>query len=446
MIIGALPDPELELYQNLLIEARHSTGVVRLSILPYFDSINYWDNWLTADGMPLIEESLDNAVAIGDFRAINPLNPQEWDNYQWHGCECNFYVGDQRAALSTYQLVASMLLQDVQRQGSSNLFLFDVADKGYLTTRPALPESDTETTLNLGVIRNITPVLSDAANAVYRVDSEAVQGVSMVRDNGVPVQFTLSASSGLITLKNNPVGTVSCTIEQSSGRLPELVDAVLVRVGLEAEYVNMHGWQMIAVLGYPVAKGVTVEAILDDLCNSVGAYWRLMPSGKIQIFSDAAEANPPTLYEDDMPELQGGALYPAVSKVTVGYAPNFAVIDRNAMVGAVEATAITAADAEYLSSERLYESEPTLAQTGVLSSTHEVNTHLMCKADALLLLALLKARWGKTRRLYTAQLPRGSLAIQLGTWMYISALGKTGMVWSVRRSPLAAEAEVEVLV
>lgn len=446
MIIGALPDPELELYQNLLIEAKHSAGIVRLSTLPYFDGINYWDNWLTADGMPLIEESLDNAVAIGDFRAVNPLNPEQWDSYEWHGYECNFYVGDQRAALSTYQLVASMLLQDVQRQGSSNLFLFDVVDKGYLTTKAVLSESDTATVLNLGVIRNITPVLSDAANAVYRVHSGAVQGVSVVRDNGIPVQFTLSAIAGLITLANNPVGTVSCAIEQSSGRLPELVDAVLVRVGLEAEFVNMHGWQMTAILGYSVAKGATVETILDDLCNSVGAYWRLMPNGKIQIFSDVGETNPPTLYEDDMPELQVGALYPAVSKITVGYAPNFAVVDRSVMAGAVEATAVTAADAEYLASERLYESESTFAPTGVLSSVHEVNTHLMYKADALLLLALLKARWGKTRRLYTAQLRRGSLAIQLGTWVYIAALGKAGMVWSIRRSPLAAETEVEVLV
>lgn len=116
-------------YRALLIEVDHADGMVCLGSVPWLSDQHIpYDDWLTE--LPVLEESLTDFVAVGDFEAINPVSATEWQHFNFRGHECRWLFGDTDWPRSEWRQIAATLVEDVQSAGG-HIYRFNLTDRGY---------------------------------------------------------------------------------------------------------------------------------------------------------------------------------------------------------------------------------------------------------------------------------------------------------------------------
>ncbi|MEZ5537652.1 MAG: hypothetical protein R3F02_18785 [Thiolinea sp.] len=400
-----LIDPVNNEHRVLLIEADHATGTVNMATLPYCSETGVpYDAWLP--DMPVLDSTLFDHVAAGSFTAINNLNPDVWQSYNFTGQECRWLLGDLRWNRGQFQPVTTAILGDVSRDEFT--FGFDLVDKGFLLEKEIqLNTSGTEDKqvtipITLGSVFNVQPVLIDYGQQIYQIHDGLVEALT-VRDNGVPVQFTPMLAIGQFKLKNRPVGTVTCDVQQANDSVLSMAQFIADKAGMgQVQQYGLAAWQRIAKLGIQIRNTISYARILDELAAAVGGWWRLDGLGRIEFVSDQQAALDLTLTEDDIIDLTPGSEQRPYNRIKLHYAPNATVLDEAVLEGPLEAGVISRTMHQRLINEGSTLEQPTQAITGLFEATLEQSTLIADADDTAQLMALLKQRYGRSHRSYTS--------------------------------------------
>jgi len=305
-----------------------------------------------------------------------------------------------------------------------------------------------------GSKRNVTPVLVNAALLIFQVNDGAVAGIDAVRDLGVPYDFDgdypdLAAlqgaavaegtyatciALGLFRLGSRAGGVTADVRGDSAGGYVTTAAEIIERIatsagGLTAAEVDAAAIAAVAAaapapVGLYVAEARTVLEVLDELCESIGAYYWFDLAGVFRLGRLVAPGAPVmTLTEVEILAIERQATNDAgnglpVRRVLLDYDHNPTVLtevlgavaeEDRAWLGSAWRTVETAEDAAVAAKHPL---APELRR----------QTLLVAKADAEAEAARLQALYGTRRDMVRVKvrLDRTNAAIDLGTELRIA--------------------------
>lgn len=403
-----LTNPVNDEFRVLLLEVHHSQGIVRLATLPYMDETgNPYDDWLTES--PVLDESLYSHTAVGDFQAVNTLNPEQWGSYYWAGYPCLWFWGDIRWQRSQFVQVAAAVNDDVRRDDV--VFDFDVVDRGFLLEKPVRTDDEP---LTFGYARNITPTQVNYEHQVYQVHDGLVDQIPMIRDNGVPVSASFALDSGKYTLDALPVGTHTTDVMEANDTAPEILQALATRAGFEvADNYGLATWQQQAKMGFAVNQESYAD-LLDQLATAIGAYWRLDGLGRIELVSDQVIPLDMVLTDDDLLDLQPDRAQRPPKRIELHYDPNPNVLSDDVLSGPVSAGVVSEAERIWLSNTDTTLKRELQVMVGDFDDTLSYHSFIRDPEDAELLLDLLEGRSLELRRVYRGQMRAVAYGLRIG--------------------------------
>ncbi|MDZ7903108.1 MAG: hypothetical protein U5L01_11435 [Rheinheimera sp.] len=199
-----------------------------------------------------------------------------------YGRAIRVYLGDPSWVKSQFvQIITGICDGVLPEQTTLKIKFRDTADR-FLT--PLLTEqvsagvsSGQLKPLCLGRCFNIKPILLDDATHTYLFNSTPSQAVSAVRFNGAAVPgsyYSVDLAASTITFNVYPQGDVTMDVDGTVATswlstATTFIQWIATRMGLSADVVGLPSYQ----LGLYVTSNISVYAVLDEICASVGAYW-----------------------------------------------------------------------------------------------------------------------------------------------------------------------------
>jgi len=205
-----------------------------LSTKNYADTVagRIYDPIVNAESVQLIERmSLDSSpsMSFGDIEIYNVVGSLDsWLTDIWVNKTITVLVGDVRWLRADFTTIFSGTIDDIDSRTRDTLNI-KVRDKLQRLNTPITETTLGGTTVNknellplcFGECFNITPLLIDPATLQYQVHEGAgigadkIESIIEVRDNGVPVSFTYTASlvKTKFTLSAQPFGQVTCSVQ-----------------------------------------------------------------------------------------------------------------------------------------------------------------------------------------------------------------------------------------
>lgn len=227
--------------------------------------------------------------------------------------------------------------------------------------------------LAYGVLKNIEPVLLDAAALVFQVHDGAVQSIDAVRDKGIALtfggdvaditvasvsagQYKTQLSGGYFKLGSTPAGTVTADVHGENGnggyvsKTADIMKRVAkTRLGSNALFesdfdVNSFddlNSNFAADVGLYLIERATVSNIFDAMMSDIAGYWTFTRQGKV-FFGLIDNPENPTITITEFSIDEGGiTLASKISpawRLSVGYAPVYIVQDLNDFAAGVSAS------------------------------------------------------------------------------------------------------------
>jgi len=153
--------------------------------------------------------------------------------------------------------------------------------------------------LCFGEVFNIEPVLVDAANNVYQVHNGQIEEIVEVYESGKAVSsgtITDDLSNGRFTLSGNVNGIITADVKgaKPSGSYKEAAGDIIRHIVVDfggltdpgdldtASFTDINTANSSAV-GVYVSSTTTILGVLDQIANSVGAYYGFNRSGKFEV-------------------------------------------------------------------------------------------------------------------------------------------------------------------
>jgi len=151
--------------------------------------------------------------------------------------------------------------------------------------------------LVFGEVTNIAPILVDPANNIYQINDGQIEAISNVYIDGVrTTSFTADLNNGRLTMSSTPTGIVTCDCKGSkpSGSYKSTVGDIVRYIGSEfgglsdpADYDTASFTALNTANSTPVGIYVTgfteIGAVLDELINSIGAFYGFGRDGKFSV-------------------------------------------------------------------------------------------------------------------------------------------------------------------
>ena len=258
---------------------------------------------------------LDGSASLswGDIEIANPDGVKDtWLDDIWSGRAVTILCGDVRWPKSDFMTVFSGVVEDIAARSTDrlNLLLRDKSQR--------LNVSITETTIGgtgtnkgdlvplcFGEVHNVTPVLIDPANLIYKVHDGVIERIIEVRDNGYPVSFAYNLANGTFTLSASPVGTITASVQGSKAggtyrtKPGALIQHIATTYGTQP--LTASDLDTAQLAAFDAAHTQTVGLYLDSRANlletlqsiaaSVGAQVSFTPAGLLQIQKIALPAS-----------------------------------------------------------------------------------------------------------------------------------------------------------
>ena len=236
----------------------------------------------------------------------------DWSGYAWDGRSVEVRVGEAGADFQYYftifngeaksiefdDLFIRVILRDRQTD-----FDVDFPSALYAGTGGNEGSSDLANQpkpLCFGEVFNIEPVLVDATNYVYQVHNGQIESVVAVYDGGVALtvttDYTVDLTNGRIDLVAEPTGTITADVKgaKPSGSYKETAGDIIRHIVVDfggltdpgdldtASFTDINTANSSAV-GVYVSYTTTILEVLDQIANSVGAYYGFNRSGKFEV-------------------------------------------------------------------------------------------------------------------------------------------------------------------
>ena len=330
-------------------------------------------------------------VSFGELVIDNSSGVRDsWLTDAWDGRDVLVYLGDPAWAKADFRLVFKGTIDDISSSDTRRLSL-RIRDRQHLLDVPVQvnrvggtgPAKDQRIPLAYGEVKNVPPVLVDAAARTYQWHDGQVQSVDAVYDNGVAIAtYTTDLANGKITLTAAATGTIT---------LGDIDTASVTALNTAAP----------GVAGvYFADDGTTVLQALDAVLGAAGAYFVIDRLGKLSMGLFEAPSGTPvlTLIDDDY-ELGQLALAKRIlplKSVRVGYA-------RFHYTTTSGADTLTEAQRQRLSQEYLASYAATAGATNFLQAVDGdlVGTPYAEATAAATEATRRAALWGVLRRVFT---------------------------------------------
>jgi len=359
----------------VLVELEHSSGVEYLASRPYIslpsddDPHRSYDDAL--EDTLNISSSLDGVFRVGRISVLNGGEYDDWREKNWKGYKICTLLGAPSWSRDDFREIITAVNSGLSGWESGRV-TFQTRDQKVLFEKPLqiMP-------ITFGQPFNVRPILTSSATHEYQVNKGAVTSVA-VRDNGLSVDFTLS--NGKFTLSARPQGEVSADVVQVDKTAKTIINVVCAHYGQEADQAALNALPE-HVLGLYYDSEVTGTRILGDVCQSLGAYWRIGPSGKVEVLQMTSPATKPDFSIDvDDIEMSGVRFLRSIEPhkiLTLKYRHNFNLHNQGSVAGAV-----TDDMAEQLTTEWRRVTATNAVSEYPLAQNHEIETYLVEKQDA----------------------------------------------------------------
>lgn len=289
--------------------------------------------------------------------------------------------------------------------------------------------------LTFGKVNNITPVRVDVANAIYQVHDGQIEAINAVYDNGVLVDaadYTNDLTNGRFTLDSVSTGTITADVQgaKPSGSYKSTADQIIrllvTTYGGLADPGDLDTASFTAlntansnVVGIYVSSATTMQAVLDAIANSVGAFYGFKRDGDFQV----GRVEAPAVSADaaftaiEIIELQRLATAIPPYRTVVDHTLNFTV-----QTSSTISTSTTAARRTFI--ENKYRNETNTA-AGVQTihpeaPTLAVTTLLTTAANAATEAARLQTLFGADRDFYKVKLKTQPFTLELNDTVEIT--------------------------
>jgi hypothetical protein len=381
----------LDASRVLLVEATHSTGVEYFANAPFISTPDdtapnrIYDD-LLQDAVD-IQIRLDGLFTLGEITVTNDGSLNDWIGYKWRGYSLVLLLGDPDWPLDDFRPVVNATnggIINVEASQSGSFIRFGIYDSRAVfdapISRTRLPDNR-PVPLAFGSPFNVRPALLDDPTHEYQVHDGAITSVT-VRDNGAVVSNTPDTGDGTFVLAARPQGNIGADLVTTTNTPAEIIEWVCDEYGVDFDSVAMAALPAYNV-GLYYEGEVTGAQILDDVCKSIGAYWRRDALGEVQVvvLDGPEETADIVINEDDVVAkgLKLTGMEEPVKPVTLKYARNFAPAARDSLAGILDSSP---AFAERLTKEWSQVTTDNALTGYPLAPVREYDTYLTETADA----------------------------------------------------------------
>jgi hypothetical protein len=473
--------------RNVLVEVTVMEGGLEttrfLSTRPYVTSptdspANQYYDPIIISGLEITEKiELDGqgSMSAGVITIANYNGERDgWLDLIWDNRSVKAYIGDPRWARGDFQLVFDGIV-DTLNSTSADTLTLSVKDKSQQLNTPVTDEkiggdgTDADNVINLlfGEAHNVTPQLRDEGLLEYSVHDDKINGIIEVRDNGLPVGFTLDADTGHFTLNRNPAGVI--TVSAQGDCTPTYTNTV---AGIIKRIVTGYGSDLTRLsdadidtanftqfdtsfpqaVGYPTNGRENVITVCQALANSVDARMVMSRVGKLRLVQvriptsaditvDSTMMVEKSLKILDRPYVKGAVLLGFNKNWTVQADLQTTMPAAHKAMFAEEWLTATATDVDTLAAYKLNEAPV------------QVDTMLLTRTDAQAEAQRRVDIWSSPRTVFQFEgTPELLTSLELGDAVklvhtrYGLANGKYGLVISIARNWLSGRATIAVLV
>lgn len=441
--------------RTLLVELDHAAGTEYIANVPYLsmpdDAIanRIYDDVLSE--AVDIESRIDGEFSLGEITVANDSALNPWLQNKWAGHEIRLLLGDKNWSLDDFRIVAQAVnagISDV----SPGKIRFDIRDAKAVFDQPlqaALLASGQPVPIALGQPFNVLPALTDDPTHEYQINETAVTS-AVVRDNGAVVGHTADYANGKYTLVARPQGNLGVDVVEVNNTAKEIVNWACARVGKTAVQATLDALPSYT-LGLYYDRETTVEQVLDDVCRSIGAYWRVNASGEIDVLQFVVPAVTADLIitsdDIDAGQLRLVGIEQPVKTLTLNYDRNFAPVARDSLAGMIDSDP---ALAEKLTADWQQVTATNVVTDYPLAEVQIIDSFLVSSADAqaecnriATLRSVRREVWAVGCFLAPSQIAVGQ-TVQIFNPRFGFDVGKKALVIAVNRSYTRSKVEIEV--
>ncbi len=455
-----------------------------------------------------IDGSISTSYGGLDLVNVYGVNDQ-FLTYIWNRRPIKIYLGDPSWPKSDFVLIFDGLVQELTANSENQLtlLLFDKLQRlnDALTEKTLSDSTDTYTEktkngvantailpLTFGEVFNIQPLYVDngataflasssgtsgtsgtsgSFGRVYMINDGPINGIIEVRDNGVPTTVTENLSKGLITLTNNPVGTITCSVQGNSttsysNTISNIITKIVTSYGnatnrFTSSEIDFSGFTNTSPVGVYCIDRLNTIQLCNDLAKSVSANL-VCPSITLDATGQNISSSKLKLVELKVPTGTSGyvlsddnmilgtlsitQLFPIKPSIKLGYCKNYTV--QQTVAAGVNPD--SKFDEDYLTVTQINSTNAALYRdTGTIS---QENTLLITESDASTEAIKRLNLWGVQRKLITATYLPELIFAQLGDIVTIKSNrfnlsgGKTGLVFNITRDWITGQVQIGVLV
>lgn len=224
--------------------------------------------------------------------------------------------------------------------------------------------------LAYGEVFNATPTCVNTSKLIYQAHESAVYDITVARDKGVPLtrgadyasqvemlatapspgEYRVWRGGGMFRLGSSPVGLVTCDIVEGDTAADRTAAQIAKRMALRgislaeisAADITALDVKNSAVIGIYINQETTISAALDEVLNSIGAWYifnseGILTMGRLEPPSETAVV---TLTRSEVKSMERVATSDEgrglpVYKVNLNYAKNFTVQEAGSLAGSI---------------------------------------------------------------------------------------------------------------
>jgi len=493
---------------NVVTPTSTTSGVtLNFSSLAYHDgTIAY--NACVQGGLDFTEQlNADGGSANLGFGSINLVNTfginDQFLTYIWNRRPIKIYLGDPSWVKSDFVLIFDGLVQDLTSNGENELVLslynklqrlndsltektlyssgYSYSEASKTVTGGIVTKNETLLPITLGECFNIQPLLVDngitatgtSGNGnIYMMHDGPVEGIIEVRDGGAPIAITENISSGIFTLQQPPISTITCSVQgDSTGGYSNTVPGIISKIATSNKYGTVAANRFTTAdldfaadtrkVGIYIKDKINMLEVCNQLASSINSSL-ICPSITVDISGvisssklKLVELKEPLLanvqYEltDDY-LVQGSQavteIFPIKPNIKLGYCKNFTI--QQTVGDAVNSASNF--DVEYFYSTQENAANKQLYRDA--GTVDEVPTLLIVSSEADTEANKRLSLWQVPRFLITASYLPHYLFTQLGDIVKLTSSrfnlqnGKPGIVYSVNRNWITGMVQIGVLI
>ncbi len=311
--------------------------------------------------------------------------------------------------------LVSLKVQDLQAKIQS----LKIQDNRYLGTNSGATGvegtaddiKDNVKPLCYGKCLNLTAIAVNTTLNIYQVHDGSIEDVVNVYDNGVALiddgdvadLATLQAASisgghfktclalGLFRVGGTPAGKITADVKGTNNTsyaytVADIIYKVLTeQAGVSSSDINTTDFTTLntansAVVGIYIKSETTIGSVLDDLTNSIGAFWTTTDEGKftVGLLNEPATTPVATWQKEDIVEIERLSWSLPAYELKINYAKNYTVQNADTLASSVTTSRVAFLEKEFRA-ETVKNSAVLTAHP--LAETAERNTLLKSLSD-----------------------------------------------------------------